>query len=61
MDNGHLAVAQSMEDADCIIETNEATLRDLLAGRQRAQTAALSGKVKVRGDVAIAAKLGSLF
>jgi putative sterol carrier protein len=60
LDDGRFAVARSTEDADCIIETNEETLRDLLSGRQRAQTAALSGKVKVRGDVAIAAKVGSL-
>jgi hypothetical protein len=61
VDDGKLAVAKSNEDADCIIETNEDTLRDMLAGRQKAQTAALSGKVRVRGDMAIAAKLANLF
>ena len=60
-DDGHLDVGRSDADADCIIETTEDTLRDLLAGRERAQTAALSGKVKVRGDMAIAARVGSLF
>jgi putative sterol carrier protein len=49
------------EDADCVIETSEDTLRDMLSGRQKAQTAMLSGKVKVRGDVAIAAKISDLF
>jgi putative sterol carrier protein len=61
LDDGRLAVARSSEDADCIIETNETTLREMLAGRQKAQTAVLSGKVKVRGDMAIAAKIGNLF
>jgi hypothetical protein len=61
MDDGRLAVGRSTEDADCVIETSEDTLRDLLSGRQRAQTAALSGKVKVRGDVALAARVGRLF
>ena len=61
VDHGHLSVGRSDEDADCVIETNEETLRDLLSGHQRAQTAALSGRVKVKGDVAIAAKIGRLF
>lgn len=61
VDQGRLEVGKSTEDADCVIETTEQTLRDLLSGRQKAQTAALSGKVKVKGDVAIAAKIGTLF
>jgi hypothetical protein len=61
VDDGKLDVARSTEDADCIIETTEETLRDILAGRQKAQTATLSGKVKVRGDMAIAAKVANLF
>jgi glycogen debranching enzyme/putative sterol carrier protein len=61
LDEGKLAVGKSDEEADCVIETNEETLRDLLSGKQRAQTAVLSGKVKVHGDLAIAAKVGNLF
>jgi hypothetical protein len=61
VDDGRLSVARTSEDADCVIETSEDTLRDMLSGRQKAQTAMLSGKVKVRGDVAIAAKISDLF
>jgi len=61
VDDGKLACAKSAEDADCIIETSEETLREMPTGRQKAQMAVLSGKVKVRGDMAIAAKLGNLF
>jgi putative sterol carrier protein len=61
VDQGHLKAGRSTEDADCVIETSEQTLRELLSGRQKAQTAALSGKIKVKGDVAIAAKIGTLF
>jgi glycogen debranching enzyme/putative sterol carrier protein len=61
VDDGKLDVGRSTEDADCVIETNESTLREMLAGRQKAQTAVLSGKVRVRGDMAIAAKIGNLF
>jgi putative sterol carrier protein len=61
VDDGKLNVARTQQDADCVIETNEVTLREMLAGRQKAQTAVLSGKVRVHGDMAIAAKLGNLF
>jgi glycogen debranching enzyme len=61
VDDGKLNISRTQEEADCIIETNEGTLREMLAGRQKAQTAVLSGKVRVRGDMAIAAKIGNLF
>ena len=59
-DNGRLAVEESTEEADCILEMTEDTLLRLLTGEQNARTAALSGKVKVRGDLDLASRFGRL-
>jgi len=47
-------------EADCTVTMEETTLLDLLAGRTNPQTAFLTGKIRVAGDMGLALKLGSL-
>jgi glycogen debranching enzyme/putative sterol carrier protein len=57
IDNGRVVVSRDREDAECIFETDEPTLLGIIRGEQNANTAVLSGKVKVHGDLALALKI----
>ncbi|HEY8171652.1 MAG TPA: SCP2 sterol-binding domain-containing protein [Dehalococcoidia bacterium] len=57
IERGRIVCGESATDADCVLEMREETLRAILEGDQNARTAMLSGKVKMRGDRAIANRL----
>jgi putative sterol carrier protein len=58
--DGALAVSEGEADADARIAMSEETFRNLLARRQSATMALLTGKIKVSGDMAAATKLQKL-
>ncbi|MGE0057146.1 MAG: glycogen debranching N-terminal domain-containing protein [Dehalococcoidia bacterium] len=58
--DGHIRVQEGFSEADCTIETSEETLLAILRGDQNARTAMLSGKVRVLGDFALAARLSRM-
>ena len=45
------------EHTGFVFETDEPTLLSIIRGEQNANTAVLSGKVKVHGDLALALKI----
>jgi putative sterol carrier protein len=56
---GAVSVVPATPSADCTIETKDATFQELLAGKLNVAWAFVTRKIKVRGDSALAAKLGS--
>ena len=51
VDDGRVAVGETTEPADTLIEAREETLLAILHGEQNARTAMLAGRLKIRGDV----------
>ncbi len=61
VDDGTVNVAESGEDADCVIAASEEHFRRIIRGEASATTAYMTGKLKVKGDVGLALKLKELF
>ncbi len=64
VDNGRVHVAKAVdgvEAVDCTIVTSPETFTKIVSGEQHPLVAYMSGKLKVRGDIAAALKLQSLF
>jgi putative sterol carrier protein len=60
LDNGKVAVeAGEAEAPGCTITMAETDFLDLVSGKLNGQTAFLTGKLRVAGDMALALKLGS--
>ena len=53
-------VSQEDKDADCIISTSVETLMKMKSGDLNPMMAAMSGKVKISGDMSLAMKLQTL-
>jgi putative sterol carrier protein len=53
-------VSQENGDADCTISTSVETLMKMKSGELNPMMAAMSGKVKISGDMSLAMKLQSL-
>jgi putative sterol carrier protein len=59
---GTLSVTEGADgDADATITTSSEVFERLIAGKQNAMTAYMTGKLKVSGDMSAALKLQSLF
>src|SRR5215217_4185497 len=54
-------VQEGGSGADCVIATSEETFERIVAGELSPTTAYMTGKLKVRGDMAAALKLQNLF
>lgn len=59
--DGVTSVAESEDDADCVIRMKEDVLLRLIRGEQNPATAFMTGKIKVDGDMSQALKLKELF
>lgn len=53
-------VSQEDKEADCVITTSMATMKDLLSGNSNPMMAVMMGKVKIKGDMGVAMKVQSL-
>jgi putative sterol carrier protein len=49
------------KEADCLIMVSESDLEQLATGKMNPAVAVMTGKVKIKGDMGVAMKLGSLF
>jgi putative sterol carrier protein len=59
--DGEISVEESSADADCVIQFSEETFEKLRDGRTGVTPAFVTGKLKVKGDMALAMKLRELF
>jgi putative sterol carrier protein len=60
-DGDSVTVEESEADADCVIQMSEATFAKLRDGRGSPMKAFMTGKLKVKGDTALALELKDLF
>jgi putative sterol carrier protein len=56
VDDGTVTVEEGSREADCVIRCSEEDFVEIAEGRRNLLTAALQGRVQVRGDVALAQK-----
>lgn len=61
VDDGHVTVTEGDADADAVISTSEDTFTKIANGEQNPTSAYMTGKLKVKGDMAAAMKLQKLF
>ena len=61
VDDGAVSVAEGAGEADCTISASEETLVKIAKGEANPTTAYMSGKLKIKGDMAAALKLQKLF
>src|ERR671929_2098858 len=61
VDDGRVTVTEGDADADAVISTSEETFTKIASGEQNATSAYMTGKLKVKGDMAAAMKLQKLF
>ena len=61
VENGKPTVSEGESDAATTISASEDTFLRIVNGEQNATTAFMTGKLKVRGDMASAMKLQQLF
>lgn len=52
--DGAISIEETRHDADCTISCDESDFIDLLEGRRNLITAAMQGRVKIRGDLLLA-------
>jgi putative sterol carrier protein len=57
VDQETLRITESTADADCVVRCDEETFVRIANGEQNLLTAALQGRVQIRGDMALAQKL----
>jgi putative sterol carrier protein len=60
VDDGQLAIAEIMRDADCVIACDEDLFVRIAEGKQNLLTAAMQGLVAIYGDLALAQKLDGI-
>jgi putative sterol carrier protein len=60
VDDGAIHVEETKRDADCTISCDEADFVDIVEGRRQLITSHLQGRVKIRGDMALAQKFHGL-
>ena len=57
---GAIRLEEVRHDADCMIHCDEPDFIDILEGRRNLITAAMQGRVKIRGDITLAQKFHGL-
>jgi putative sterol carrier protein len=57
---GAIKLEEVRHDADCTIRCDEPDFIDILEGRRNLITAAMQGRVKIRGDITLAQKFHGL-
>ena len=55
-----IRIEEARHDADCTIACNEHDFMEIVEGRQNLITAAMQGRVKIRGDMTLAQKFHGL-
>ena len=55
-----LGVRQTEEEANCTFKAKDVHFVDLFTGKMRPESALLTGKVKMSGDIGLAMKLGQI-
>lgn len=60
VDDGAIHVEEKKHDADCTISCVEPDFVDIVEGRRQLITAHMQGRVKIRGDMALAQKFHGL-
>jgi putative sterol carrier protein len=60
VEDGMVTVDKGSREADCVISCSEEDFVEIIEGRRNLLTAALQGRVKIRGDVALAQKFHGL-
>lgn len=58
--DGAIRIEEAQHDADCTISCDEPDLIDIVEGRRSLITAAMQGRVKIRGDITLAQKFHGL-
>ena len=61
VEDGKVSVTEGGEDADAVITTSDETFQKIISGDQNPTSAYMTGKLKVKGDMAAAMKLQKLF
>jgi putative sterol carrier protein len=61
VDDGAVSVAEGAGDADATISASAEVFERIVAGEQNPTSAYMTGKLKVKGDMAAALKLQKLF
>src|SRR5215475_2355743 len=60
VDDGTTHVEEKRRDADCTISCDEPDFVDIVEGRRQLLTSYMQGRVKIRGDMALAQKFHGL-
>jgi ubiquinone biosynthesis protein UbiJ len=60
VDDGAIHVEETKRDADCTITCDEPDFVDIVEGRRHLLTSQMQGRVKIRGDMALAQKFHGL-
>ena len=60
VDDGAVHVEEKKHDADCTISCDESDFVDIVEGRRQLITSHMQGRVKIRGDMALAQKFHGL-
>ena len=61
VNDGAVEVSESDAPADCVIRASEEDLLRVVRGELSAMTAYMTGRVRVEGDIGLAARLRDLF
>ena len=60
VDDGAIHVEETKRDADCTISCDEPDFVDIMEGRRQLITSHMQGRVRIRGDMALAQKFHGL-
>lgn len=60
VNDGAVKIEKAKRDADCMIRCDQQDFVDIVQGRRNLLTAAMQGRVQLRGDIALAQKFHGL-
>ena len=61
VEDGSIRVVDGLDDADVTISASQEVFQKIVAGEQNPTSAYMTGKLKIKGDMAAAMKLQKLF